>query len=404
MLTILEKATLATKQQNWSLVNQYLGELPLSKKVDQPLKLSETQQQQVLDLALQVLKVGDFEQRWEIAKLFRQLGKTAITPLIDILEDEETDLEIRWFALRILGQFKQPEVIIALVKILQNSSHEELASTAAQSLAEIGDGAVEALDSFLQQDNYELKFLAVNALSYIRRPQVIEPLLAIIQDPYPEIRAIAIETLGSFHHPRITSILLAALEDKSAQVRKEAVSALGFQAKYLPDLNLTHAIKPLLYDLNLEVCQRAINTLGRLATPEAIEALFVLLQSPVTPLHLKIATVRSLAWTGNQLALGYLSETLTNCDLETQVCAEIVMMLGRWEKDNLKPQVSQILLDFLNSGQETAQKNQIQQIGAFSLGQLGQSSAINTLQKLAQQGNHTVQLHALAALKKVTSL
>ena len=404
MLTIIEKATLATKQQNWSLVNQYLGELPLSKKVDTPQKLSEKQLQQVLNLALQVLKIGDFEQRWEIAKLFKQLGKPAITPLIDILEDEETDPEIRWFAGRILGQFKQPEVIIALVEILQNGSDEELVSTAAQSLAEIGDDAIEALNKFLKQDKYELKFLAVQALSYIRRPLVIEPLLGVIQDPHPEIRAIAIETLGSFHHPRITSILLTALEDKSAQVRKEAVSALGFQAKYLPDLNLTSAIKPLLYDLNLEVCQRAINTLGRLATLEALEALFPLLQSQVTPIHLKIDTVRALAWTATSLALTYLGEALTNNSLETQVCGEIVIMLGRWETDNLKPQANQVLLDFLNSGHEIAKINQIQQTVAFSLGQLGQSSAINTLQKLAQQGDQTLQLHALSALKKVNSI
>ena len=43
------------------------------------------------------------------------LGKIPIEPLVSILEDESIDVEVRWFAARILGNFKEQVVVIAFI-------------------------------------------------------------------------------------------------------------------------------------------------------------------------------------------------------------------------------------------------------------------------------------------------
>ena len=398
MLPVLEKATLATESQNWTLVNQYLGELPLEKKNQKLIKLKEAQLRQVLTIALQVLKYGDFQQRWEIARFFRKLGKPAITPLIKILHDEDADVEFRWFAVRILGDFSQPEVVIALVRLLQKTEDEDLATVAAQALGNIGDSAIEALAQLLTDT--ELRPLAASALAYMRRPQVVEPLLSIVDDPNPEVRAVAIEALGSFHSKKITPVLINALQDTAAIVRKEAVIALGFQAPHLnlKSWDLVSSIQPLLYDLNPQVCQKAAIAMGRIGNEEAILALGKLLQSPTTTAALQIEVVRALGWTGKALALKFLQEKLVSSP--GKVCEEIVRMMGRWEVVEMKLQVSQILIDFLQKNYLN-QESKIQQLIATALGKLSNKNAIPWLEKLADQPDKTLQLHALAALKQL---
>src|ERR671932_954758 len=118
MSELLEQATAAAHQGNWSLLNQCLQHLPLGKNATdaavESAPLNETDLEQVLNLALDVLNAGDFRERWEVAKVFPKLGESAIAPLIEILEDDEAELEVRWFAGRILAEFNQPSVITTL--------------------------------------------------------------------------------------------------------------------------------------------------------------------------------------------------------------------------------------------------------------------------------------------------
>ena len=392
MLKIIEQATIAAEQENWSDVNRCLQQLPLP--------LEETDLPKVINLALTVLKAADFQQQWEVAKLLPKLGQGAIVPLIEILKDEEADLEVRWFSGRILGEFDHPIVIITLVQLLQTSEDEDLLEMAAQALANIGTSAVESLSDLLADEQSRL--LAVRALAYIRRPETIEPLLRVVDDPDPEIRAIAIEALSSFHNNRIPPILIKALKDTATTVRKEAVTGLGFRADQLETLDLVAEIKPLLYDLNGQVCQQAAIALGRLGTDQAGDALFRVLKSAATPVWLKIEIVRVLGWTKTPLALEYLQEGLRWSPPE--VCLEITTVLGRVSSLELKSLATEILIEFLNSEQNAAQQPPMKQALAQSLGELGQTIAIDSLLFLAADAERTVSLHAIAALKKFRDL
>jgi HEAT repeat protein len=395
MRQTIENAIAATQAGNLSLATQTLQKLSLESP--QVTLAQDTQERQkALEIALEILQRGDFQQRWDIAKFFLKFGDMAIAPLISLLENESEDVETRWFAARILSDFDRPSCIVALVELLHKTEEEELLLVAAQSLANIGNTAILALNGLLVRP--QTRFLAVKALAQIRRSHVIEPLMQVVNDPRVEIRAIAIEALGSFHDERILPILLAALKDVAASVRKEAAIALGMRAALDEREQLVESLKPLLYDFNLEVCQQAAMALGRMKSDEAAIALFSVLQSSVTPVALKLTLVMALSWIETSRALSYL-QTALSWD-NTEVRQAIITGLGRQELPALKIQASQILIDFYHSQASSNWETQIKQTLAMALGELGESTAIALLVQLFHEEEATVKLHAIAALKK----
>ena len=110
MQVSLEQLVTATQQGNWRVVNQCLQQVSWN---------TAGEFEQVLHSSLQVLNFGDFRERWEVAKIIPKLGKAAIAALLLIVEDEERDVEVRWFAVRILGGLNEPQVILPLVNLIR---------------------------------------------------------------------------------------------------------------------------------------------------------------------------------------------------------------------------------------------------------------------------------------------
>lgn len=397
MLNVLEQASLNVETQNWPLVNQYLQQLPLDSKKSKLIKLSEPELEQAINIALKVLKESDFHQRWEVAKVFPKLGKKTIPILLQIVDNEAENWEVRWFAINILGKYHNPQVVIALTELLQTSDDEELVGAVSEALVNIGKPAIEALSELLANEDFRL--LAVQSLAYIRRSETIQPLLQVVNDPESKVRAIAIEALSSFHNPSIPPVLINALQDKAAQVRKEAVKGLGIRAKQLKQIDLVKYLSPLLYDISWEVCHQSAIALGRVGNDAAAEALFNVFQSSATPDLLKIDIVRALSWIESTKVLGYFQQGLNQSGV--QVCQEIIANLGRISKPKLKPQAARILISFFYSQQGNIAQSLIKQTLTISLGLLGEKSAIPVLNKLCQDPEKATRLHALSALKKI---
>jgi HEAT repeat protein len=397
---ILNLAVSAVYQQDWLEVYHCLQLLPQT-KTDQTkaeLLLLEEDWQLAFDLALAMLFKGDFQHKWEIAKLLPLFGQKMISTLTYLVKDETIDVDIRWFICQVLGHFKTQTVVLTLVELLQQTTDKELIEIAGKTLTQIGNSAINALVELLTQPEY--RFLAVQSLSYIRTVETIEPLLNIVKDNQPELRTIAIKALGSFHDRRIPPVLIQALQDPASNVRKEAAIALGFRPDLWDELNLVTHLQPLLYDLNVEVCRQAAISLGRMQQQEATSALFEVLQAETTPIVLKLDLVKALGWSELSSAVDYLQKALiTSEDLVTQ---EIITVLGRIDSPELKPQATQVLINFW---QQHYQSNspKIMQTLATSLGELGCNFAQTTLKSLTTVEDRKVQLHALAALKKVAS-
>jgi HEAT repeat protein len=397
MQEILEKATALTHQENWSSVNQCLQQLPLENhsRASQPLKDTDTRQ--ALDLALQVLRAGNFQERWDVAKLLPKFGEVAIAPIIEILEDEAAELELRWYAARILGQFPHPQAIVALVELIRTAEDDDLAQIAAAALVNLGDAAVDALSPLLADEDTRL--LAVQTLAHIRRGETIAPLLSVVGDSQIPVRATAIEALSSFHDARIPPVLLKALNDSATVVRKTAVMGLALRSDLRDELNLVWHLKPLLWDFNLQVCQQAAIALGRMRSNEAAAPLFQVLDSPATPVPLKISVVRALGWMEIPQALGYLQQGLR--DASAEVCREIVAILGRCSEPSLKAKAAEIAIAYLHSERATVREMGTKQAIALTLGELGEPRAVEALIELLADFDEKVKLHAIAALRKL---
>ncbi|MDQ2099916.1 MAG: HEAT repeat domain-containing protein [Tychonema bourrellyi B0820] len=396
MFNILEQAQVAADRQNWSELVQCLQQLPM--KGHQPLEAQNLEK--AVSLAIAVLEYGDFQDRWDVAKILPNLGNGAIAPLINLLEDEDADIEQQWFAARILGKFDRPEVIEALAKLVKNAD-EELSQIAAETLGNLGPTAVASLATLLLQADSRL--FATEALAQIRRSETIAPLLSVVTDSQVGVRFTAIEALSSCHDSRIPPVLVAALKDPATAVRKEAVRALGVRAYLDEEFDLVNLLKPLLWDIRLEVCSEAVIAMGRLKTDAAAAILFELLRSATTPIQLQIETIRALSWMETATALEYLEKALiaSNYHIHPTVCQEIVTVLGRWSKPELKSDAAKILINFIESNHPAVEDAGIKQSLALALGQLGDMRALDVLIQLLVNPDNSVRLHSLSALKQL---
>lgn len=406
MTDFLEQAEAAALQADGVGLHQCLQQLFNS---DDWAAMSAEQQAaslaRMLPFALAVLEAGDFQDRWQVAKIFPQLGTSATHPLIEIVQDQTADWELRWFAVRILGDIHAPEVVMALVNLLQSTEDEELMAAAAAALANQGSSAIQVLHEMLRSETEATRIMAVQALSQIRRPETIAALLGVVDDPEVTIRATAVEALSSFHDQRVPPVLVKALADPAAQVRQVAVIGLGLRSDLLQDLGLVNLLAPLLWDLNLEVCQQAAIALSRLETPAAADVLFRALGTPqggqqsrlLTPIPLQVAIVRALGWQPTAASLGYLQQALSFTPPPVRL--EIVRVIGRLSNPELIAAAAASLQSLLGSG--LVPDPELKQAIALSLGELGDPQSIPALIQLLADPDLGIRLHAIAALKKL---
>ncbi|MEI1374807.1 HEAT repeat domain-containing protein [Nostoc sp. UHCC 0926] len=393
---LLVQAQTAYDAADWSSLIQYLQQLILGADSEHPEIVKN--QEYLLTLTLSMLEMGDFQQRWEITKVLTHLGKIAIPPLIDILEDEDAEEELRWYAARTLGEFQHPEAIAPLVELLKTDEDEELKAIATTALGQMGTVAITSLTELLLDEDTRL--LAVRSLSCIPQPETIAPLLSVVQDSQAAIRAAAIEALSSFHDQRVPPVLLNALDDIAATVRRAAVLGLGFRPDLREALDLVIRLQPKLYDFNLDVCCAAAVSLSRMGGDQVAKNLFNLLISSHTPTRLQLETIRALSWLEAPSSLEYLQTALHKITSET-LWQEIVIVLGRVQKPQLTTPAAEILLQVLRTQHPATEIASIKSAIALSLGQLGKMQAIEPLISLLADSNASVRLHAIAALKNL---
>lgn len=394
---ILQLGLKAAEQQDWSTVNYYLKLLPQTQdgKLGNKLLLTGENWQLGFNLAISTLIEADFQQQWEVQKLIPGFGRDILIPLIELLQDETLDPDIRWFICPILGNFPEPQVIVALVELLQQTQALELREIVGQTLITLGTAAINALESLLAQPEY--RSLAVQSLFYIRTVETIPLLLEVAQDTQPELRAIAIQALGSFHDPRIPPLLIAALEDKFSSVRQAAVNALGFRPDLAEELDLVNRLQPLLSDLNLQVCRETAIALGRMTQVSATTALFSVLEADTTPSALKLDLVKALGWSKLSQGIDYLEKALvTSTGIVTQ---EIITTLGRITLPELKPQAAQVLVNWWQT--QPLESSLHKSALATAFGELRNNCAREILQQLAADRDRKVKLYAQSALHKL---
>lgn len=390
-LNSIDDAATAADSGAWSIAIDCLHQLPLDRI---------NGNDRVLDITLQILAEGDFEDRWQVAKIVPRLGEIAIQPLLDIVNDPDIDAEDRWFGARILGAFDRPQVVAALVDIIQKNEEPELTAIAVDALTKIGTSAIATLAAILTTPvPAAQRQMAIAVLTQIRHSQTIEPLMHAIDDPDPQLRTLIVEALGSFHDPRIPPVLMAKLTDTAANVRKAAVSALSLRSDLAIALNISRHLRPLLFDLDLTVCEATILGLSRLPDPQVVVLLTEVLVADRTPTVLKSSAILALGWIGNQAAIDSLMAALG--DIEPDLAPEIIVAIGKTERE--REYAARKLVDYWESTAATITHSAIvdREIAA-ALGNLGNIASVPILVKLSADLDDRVRLHAITALAKLS--
>lgn len=153
---------------------------------------------------------------------------------------DDTDLWVRYFAIRSIGQHRSTLSLGRVARLAQEDAAEPVRIAAVDTLGKIdGPGAVSVLASLVESTDLDLARAALKALGQINHKDALSPLLGALRSTESARRAEALQALG-------------------AQGQKPAVEALQWAAAADPDAG---------------VARTAIDALARLGTPEAIAAL-----------------------------------------------------------------------------------------------------------------------------------
>jgi hypothetical protein len=109
--------------------------------------------------------------------------------------------------------------------------------------------------------------------------------------------------------------------------------------------------------------------------------------------------VRSLAWIATPESLQCLDKYIHQSDLSTTL--EIITVLGRVTKPNLKNQAVAILSNFYETQSPKLRHSEILQGLCYSLKQLNAITTINILREIETNNNPQVRFHAQSALKQL---
>lgn len=354
---------------------------------------------------LTTLEMGDFQLRWEVAKVLPTYGAAALPPLLDLLQGEEAqgeevqgeeeDWELRWFVTRILGTMAGPEVVAGLLAVVQQHPDSDLGTAAAIALGNHGAAGIGALAPLLADPHR--RPLAVQVLVKIGHPAALEPLLTVVHDGDESVRQRVIEALGQFRDRRVVAPLVAALTDGSAAVRRAAAIALGNQRGQLPGESWDRHLSPLLGDAALSVAQAAAIALGKSGTAWAIASLGQVLHSPQTPEPLQITAARALGWHSSDSALAILAEAWSGATPGVQL--ELIAAVEQLDRSQGGQRGADILQTWLAEVLSSPGHPQQKQGIALALGRLQIQAATAALRQLQWDPDPAVQLHAAAALR-----
>lgn len=214
------------------------------------------------------------------AEALGEIGDTGAVPaLIAVLENFDVWL-LPEKAAEALGKIADERAVEPLITLLSKSAYEEKITAAAAALSKIGAPAVVHLILFIERAEVEMakhmrfsewrlikhkQDAAVWALSQIKDPRAVNPLLDALTHHHYLVRESAARALGEIRDARAVDSLIIALKDKGLGVKRAAAEALG-------KIGDVRAIDPLIAALRDEdtykQAARALDQLGWLPSQD----------------------------------------------------------------------------------------------------------------------------------------
>ncbi|MCC5899406.1 MAG: HEAT repeat domain-containing protein [Phormidium sp. BM_Day4_Bin.17] len=357
---------------------------------------------QTVRVLLDLLEVGDFQERWDAAKRLPSFGQPALEGTLALLRSHPEDDELAWFAAQVIGQFHSSEALSALLELLTSATtDEDVKGMAARTLANLGEVAIAPLSELLQEERWRL--LGIRTLAQVRHGDVIERVVPFWDDENAEVRAQVLALLSCHRHPLLLTPVLKGVRDLSPLVRREATIALGLQHEWIQELAPEVVIVPLLrerlLDLDLAVSQQAAIALSRVGTLEAIAALGRCLRSSETPVPLKLEVIRALGWIQRPQSIELLQTALSLPSV--QLCLEAIRVLSQVKPKRLKPRAAKALTTWWNGHPPHRETPEVRQAIALGLGNFGQPETQAVVRSLLEDADETVRWHAQAGCEAI---
>ncbi len=152
--------------------------------------------QRAVEPLIETLNDENQEARFEAGRALGEIrSPNATQALIEALQDR-SNIE-RWIFAEALGNIGDARSVEALIRAL-NDEVEEVAVEASKALVVVGKAAVLPVISLLKNTNSDLRWWAVIILGYIKDERAIAPLKEVLHDEDPTIReraTKAIETI-----------------------------------------------------------------------------------------------------------------------------------------------------------------------------------------------------------------
>jgi HEAT repeat protein len=345
--------------------------------------------------ALDALKTGDFQSRWDAAKQLEDYGEAMLSPLLLVLQDSNADAELQWFIAKILGSLGHPDAVIALGQLLDQSEDEDVRLVAAQGLAERGADAINCLAQYLKDPLRQM--VALRALTQIHRPEVLPLLLEVTQAESADVRSLGFEALDQFIDPQIMGALLAGLKDVNPNVRKVAIASLAVRTQEYPLEDLVAHLIPCLADADLGVVVQAARALGRLGSDRGAIALIQKCGEPKVDPLLQQGIIQALGWIGSAVAQAGLMEIWQTL-VQTMPLPELLLQeilssvsdstAAAWVLGVVKSPVLQ-------------QFPTLRAKAMLTLGRIGSPGLMPLLIECLEDPDFSVRLHIVAALKHI---
>jgi hypothetical protein len=176
-----------------------------------------------------------------------------INGLFDIIKYKDIDYKI--WALRVLGDIKDPKCIVPLILLLKNDDY--LRNSVIDTIVKVGGPAVDPLIASLDLTNYNINWAAINALGELKDDRAIKPLIKMLK--YKDLNTQASVALGKIGNNAVDSLIgLLYGYDSNAQIN--AIYALS----HIRDTKAIEPIVELLDDEDLDVRLEAYQALQRM--------------------------------------------------------------------------------------------------------------------------------------------
>ncbi|MHB9132160.1 MAG: HEAT repeat domain-containing protein [Armatimonadota bacterium] len=219
------------------------------------------------------------------ARVVELLGETqepaAVEPLLQALHDKS--VMVRSNAALALGKTRDLRALDPLMQHAKDPA-SDIRLRAIEGLGYLNDiRALETIEAILSDKSDDIREVVVKALAIRKDPRAIGALTRALKDPSIRIRRTVVEGLVQYKTQAALDALLLALKDDSAEV---CISTMGLMT-WAPILSVRNIewksfndqLLTLLIDKNVSLRSSAINLLGKLKDPRALDGIIANLKN-----------------------------------------------------------------------------------------------------------------------------